>query len=107
MNQSINQVFLTPTDSRCFFGPIPDNMRIAGDWMTPADTITSRLAFTMCFLLSLTKEIPTALPFSIKTYKFIAQPSIHLTVYLIFWVKFDIMRQLMRKYLKGDAYLYL
>ena len=75
--------------------------------MVPADTITSRLAFTMCFLLSVTKEIPTAFPFSIKTYKFIAQPSIDLTVYLIFWVKFDIMRQLMRKYLKGDAYLYL
>ena len=51
---------LTPRDSKCAFGPIPESISILGLPMDPALSIISFLAFTVYFLPKRSYSTPYA-----------------------------------------------
>lgn len=51
---------LIPTDSRCSFGPIPDSIKICGEFIVPPDIITSFLALIFSILSPILTCTPVA-----------------------------------------------
>jgi hypothetical protein len=57
-NSNRLDVLHVPTAWSCSFGPMPDNMRICGDWIVPALTITSFLTPIVLYFPSLIYSTP-------------------------------------------------